>query len=374
MVSLLPAQSTELFEVTLEASIEPRWSVLSGSADAIRGSKLVSPPPSFLPFLIYEYGLGELTPYVPNPYTLIVERQGVDWQRVRGTPEAVARGLAWLGHTGTLEDAWHGRAFWNSTQLRLDALPAADDPDLERIEGVTRLSLPLRSHLRRVVRTYDVGAVEADYSRLDSSMLDHESGTVVTQAGTVWSFGRTTEIDHTLTEDEGTAIGNWVAPVGDAGLRWSTMQYPWVTATFRWADNPATQRRTLMAAWFPARSLYLTFRDAEGDVIGHRFCRANRAVRESASGTYLLAGVSYRAEVGGARVYIEAMTDFDDAFDVVAASVEITVGATLADGVMPGKLWLSPAELSGGHPIAETPVSLPLRRTVRERVKIILRF
>jgi hypothetical protein len=372
MQSHLP-DGSGLFERAFERSWEQRWPALEIGADAIRGAKF-NPPPSFLPFLVYEYGLGELTPYVPNLYTLVVGREGVNWQRIRGTPAAVSKGLGWLGYSATMEDAWHGRAYWNSTQLRFPVLPANDNPDLERIEGVTRLSMPLRSRLRRGVHQYDVGALEADGSRLDGSMLDRESGVAVTAAGTLWSFGRTTEIDHQLTEAEGTAIGNWIAVPGDGGLKWVDMQYPWVTANFLWADNPATQRRTLMATWFVARVHFVTFRDQDGIVIGHRRCRATHAVRQEIDGVYESGGIRYQPQPGATRVYLEAMTDFEDAFDVEAKSVELTVGATLTPETKPGRLWLQPGELIGGHPIAVTSVSLPLRKTVREQIKFLMRF
>src|SRR5690606_6080629 len=127
MQSLLPSTSG-LFERAFEEAWYQRWPMLETGADAIKGAKF-NPPPSFLPFLVYEYGLGELTPYVPNLYTLIVGREGVDWQRIRGTPDAVYKGLGWIGYSAVLEDAWHGRVYWNSTQLRFDGLPAQDFPD-----------------------------------------------------------------------------------------------------------------------------------------------------------------------------------------------------------------------------------------------------
>ncbi|MDM9647757.1 phage tail protein [Rhizobium sp. S163] len=373
MASLLP-NSSGLFERALEKSYADRWDAYAGAVAAIRTAKLVSPPPSFLPYLVFEYGLGELTPYVPNLYTLITDKEGVRWQRVRGTPAAVSRGLAWLDYTATLEEAWHGRAYWNSFQLRFPSLPLADHPDLERIEGVTTLSVPMRSQLRRGVFQYDATALVGDNSRLDDSMLERESGVAVTQQGTLWSFGRTTEIDHVLTEAEGTAIGNWIEVPEDAGLKWADMKYPWTTATFPWGANAATQRRALMAAWFATRTFYATLRDDAGNAIGHRRCRAIHPVVQQFGGNYSVGGTGYQAITGGTRVYIEAMTDFENADAVTATSVELTVGAARVGGIKPGKLWLQPGELLGGQAIAVTPVSLPLRATVREQLKFLMRF
>lgn len=371
--SLLPANSG-LLETTFEASLGDRWDDIGGAVSAIRTAKLVSPPTSFLPWLVLEYGLGELTPFVPNLYNLIVDREGVKWQRLRGTPASVAKGLGFIGYSATLEDAWHGRAFWNSTQLRFPALPAIDDPDLSRIEGITQLSLPKRSLLRRGVYQYDAQAIELDRSRLDDGMLEHESGVAVTAAGTLWSFGRSTEIDHLLTEAEGTAIGNWIDPPEGDSLIWIDMNYPWVDADFGWADNPTVARQILMASWFESRTLYCTFRDSADAVIGHRRCRAVRPVTQSFGNGYAFGGAIYRPASNGPLLYIEAMTDFGDAADIVAASVELTVAPVLSAGIPHGRLWLEPEDIADGDAIAVSAVSLPLRTTVRDQIKFLMRF
>ncbi|UFW80024.1 phage tail protein [Rhizobium sp. SU303] len=371
--SLLPANSG-LLETTFETSLGDRWVDIGGAVAAIRTAKLVSPPPSFLPWLVLEYGLGELTPFVPNLYNLVVDREGVKWQRLRGTPAAVAKGLGFIGYSATLEDAWYGRAFWNSTQLRFPALPGTDDPDLSRIEGITQLSLAKRSLLRRGVYQYDAQAIELDRSRLDDGLLERESGVAVTAAGTLWSFGRTSEIDHVLTEAEGTAIGNWIdPPVGDS-LLWIEMNYPWADADFGWADSPVVARQILMASWFESRSLYVTFRDAEGDIIGHRRCRAVRAVNQGFGAGYTFGAATYRPASAGTMLYIEAMTDFGDAQTVVAAGVELTIAPTLAADIPPGRLWLEPDDVLGGDAIAVGTIALPLRTTVRDQIKILMRF
>ncbi|HEX5935823.1 MAG TPA: phage tail protein [Pseudorhizobium sp.] len=372
MQSLLP-DGSGLFEKAFEQVWAERWPSLELGADAIRGAKF-DPPPAFLPFLVFEYGLGELTPYVPNLYTLVVDREGVNWQRIRGTPASVYKGLGWLGYTATLEDAWHGRVYWNSTQLRFPELPRQDFPDLERIEGITRLSLPKRSQLRRGVHQYDVTALVADGGRLDNAMLERESGVAVTSAGTLWSFGRTTEVEHVMTEAEGTAIGNWLDVPQQGGIKWVSMDYPWVTATFPWAGNPALQRQSLLASWFTGKPLFATLRDVDGEILGHRRCRATHTVSQRFDGAYSFGAVRYEPVAAGARLYVEALTNFGDASDVTASSVELTVGAELADGVKPGRLWLQAGELVGGNPIAVTPVTLPLRSTVREQIKFLLRF
>ncbi|SMD18114.1 phage tail protein [Rhizobium sp. RU36D] len=398
MNSLLP-ENAGLFEQAMEAAQAERWERMGSAVPLITTAK-ENPPPSFLPFLVWEYGLGMLTPYVPNLYDLLGE--GIRWQRLRGTYAGVKRGLSFVGITATIEPAWHGRAWWNSSQLRFPALPENDLPLLEQIEGVTRLSLPFRSDLRRGVHHYDAPPAAAECSRFDEAMIERESGISVTQAGTLWSFGRVTEISHVLTEEEGLAIGNWLDrvsagetawlpvsfPAGDGGfsagevpppdfdpgLPWVDAKYPWIDASVLWASPGITARAAIMAAWFVGRSVYVTMRDPDGDIIGHRTCRAIRPGALRFGGQYNFGGQTYRAEVGGTSLYIEAMTDFGDADSVIAASVELTIDGEPVADVPPGRLWLQPGELLGGTPIAVTAVNIPLRATVREQIKFLMRF
>lgn len=369
--TLLPINS-DIYERAQERALMPRWTGLEAAVDALPRAKLIAPPPSFLPWLVLEYGLGELTPYVPNLYNLLSE--GIAWQRIRGTPAAVAKGLGWIGYSATIEPAWPGRQWWNSFQLRFPNLPASDAPDLERVEGITALSVPKRSQLRRGVHAYDVGALEADGSRLDGSHLEQESGIRLAAGGTVWSFGRTTEIDHTLTEAEGSALGNWIEPPISGDLPWAEMTYPWVTAKFKWADSPAAVRRSLMAAWFPAQAIYLRLSDAAGDVIGYRRARACHAVNPAFGGAYQVGSEAFAPAAGGRQVYVEAMTDFADAADIEARSVALVANVTLRAGIPAGRLWLDADDVTAATAFAPTAVSIPLRTTVRECFKFIVRF
>lgn len=372
MTSLLPA-SSDIYERAIEQSRLARWAELKAAVPAIRTGKRISPAPDVLPFLVFEDGLGMLTPFVGNIYELL-DGRGRAWMRKRGTPLAITRGLAFLGLTAAIEPADHRRVWWNSVQLRFPVLPANDDPLLERIDGIIRLSKPFRSDFRRGVHQYDVGPAIGNTSRLNNSLLERESGVRLKADGPLWSFGRTTEIAHTLTEAEGMAIGNWLDIPEEGGLAWIDMDYPWVTADFAWADDPVTQRAKLMAAWFAPRSFYLRLKDAAGDVIGYRRCRSHRPVVQAVSGPYRFGNASYSPASNGQLVYIEAMTQFDDAGGVEARSVALVAGVSLATGVKPGKLWLAPEDVTAAIPFAETPVSLPLRTTVRERFKFLVRF
>lgn len=371
MTSLI-LDPSDLFEKTIESSHAERWTRMGAAVPSITTAK-ESPPPTFLPYLVYEYGLGMLTPYVTNLYDVI--DAGVRWHRLRGTYTGVAQGLSFVGVTATVEPAWHGRAWWNSAQLRFPSLPANDVPLLGAIEGITGLSLPFRSDFRRGVFDYDIQPAEADGAMLDESHIEEESGVRLSATGAVWSFGRTAEFDHLLSEAEGTAIGNWIAiPAEGGGVAWASMTYLWSTANFLWSANADAQRRALMAAWFAGREIYVAFLDSDDEVIGYRKAKACHPVSADFDGPYSVDGQAYAPASGGQRVYIEAMTDFEDAFDVTAESVVLVVNVTRAAGVPSGQLWLEPSEITSGDFFASKTVSIPLRKTVRDRVKYIVRF
>lgn len=211
--SLLAPRATTPFLREFEQAIayEPR---IAEGIDAIRdikGRRL----PSWLQFLLYEYGLIELTPYVPNPYSLL--RDGRQWQIERDTFAAVDRGLGWVSSPGRIDEAPAKRIWWNSFQLFLENLPFQDVPDLNRIEKIVSLSAPYRSDFRRGVHGYDAPALAGDSTRLDASLLDTESGVRIRAGGALWSFGRVLELEHLLQKPEGVALGNWIEHVADAG-------------------------------------------------------------------------------------------------------------------------------------------------------------
>lgn len=375
-ISLLPPSSS-----AVERAIEHSISFSPAAHGAIVGinqAKLITRPPSFLPFLAYEYGLDELRELIANPYDLI--DLGRQWQAIRGTVPAIDMVLGWLGLAAATEEAWTGRAFWNAFQLRFSTLPASDGELLGRIERGVSASVPLRSKFRRGVYLYDVPALEADRGRLDASHLDWDSGVRAT-AGTryfpeaaKWSFGRTHEIEHFYTEAEGLALDNWIEEVEGESLAWELMDYPWETADFPWETSAEIARRILLAGWFVGRRMHLVLRDANDAIIGYRRCRAVRPVAPAGAGSpYNFDGSNYQPSSAGERLFVEAMTDFEDADGVSAASVALLVGAE-AVGVPAGRLWLEPGALSGGVEIAVHEIAVPLRRTVRDRFKIMLRF
>ncbi|WP_317992601.1 phage tail protein [Bartonella gliris] len=368
MSALLLPQNSSLFERCLAGAIALSPQVKRALEDIVR-AKLITRPPSWLPFLIDEYGLQELTPYVPNLYDLL--DQGLEWQRIRGSVAAIDMGLQWLGLSVHFTPAWTERAWWNSFQLEFDHLP--ERGDLEAIEAIVDLSKSLRSDFRRGVIGYDVGAVETNMSQLDNSMLDFESGIRLTALGTLFSFGRTTEINHVLTKEEGKLIGNWIDDV-DEELSWDQIDYPWELANFPWCSVKKHERDILMAEWFQNRSLYLALRDLDNALIGYRRCYAVAPVEPALEGVYSHCGNKFNPSPMGTALFLAARTDFHDVEDKQAASVSLLVHGSVGEQTPPGKLWCDANELNGGVEILKTPVNIPLRADVREQFKILLRF
>lgn len=651
-LSLLPPRNATAFMRALEGAIayEPRVSPGVELITDIKGRQL----PAFVQFLLYEYGLIELTPYVENPYTLLIE--GRPWQLERDTLAAVLRGLGWVNAPATIEEAATRRFWWNSFQLRFASLPPNDHPALDRIDRITQLGKPFRSDFRRGVWGYDAPAVETDATRLDSCLLDQESGVRLRDGGPLWSFGRAHEYVRTLTEDEGEALGNYLVPTGErsilidfltgeyligetpvsqgdvmsfarasgqwaeneageltsfavdepaitdlglwleaaatneianntdgdawslppnkdgltievvgegsvggidyadirvygatsdrtgmfvafnaasispasgqvwtvsawaaivagsaAGLedfsafgvdmsglgstleriaisgatpainpilpgvqfgydvgatidvtirlglpqlergldpsspikttgaaavraaselvihlppglhnveftfsdgstqtfdgrvgdfavnpatlnrrviekieaiqldgfeslRWTDLTFPWSDAEFPWVSPAGNARRIFLAKWFDDRPGLLVLKRQDDTIIGYRRLRSSRQVKPQIGGPIVANGVAYTPDESGEFVVIDAMTDAGNGAGQQAAKVAVSFNWTLAPGVKPGRLWLTPGQVIGGVEIAPYEVSIDLRATVRERVKLLLRF
>jgi hypothetical protein len=364
---LLPS-SASLFERTLLAATDPTARI-GDTIAALHGLKHHNPPPSLLPYLVYEYGLGELSPYVPNLYDLIDE--GLGWQRIRGTHGAVAQALAWIGQAGAIEHAATRRRWWNMWQLALAAIPA--EADLIRIEGLAQLSAPRRSDFWRGFRGYDARELELADARWGETLLGDQSGAVVAPGAARWSFGRRVEIDHDVTEAELTALGVWTEPVGGPELTWE-VDAAWDDLDVSWVDDADLSRSLLMLAGAGTGPAWAVFKDAGGAVIGYRRALARRQVVPDSTGAYSV-GASRYAPGAGTALYVAARTDFGDAAGSIAASVGFILSAVPASGQPVGARWLGPGGLAASGPIiAETAVTIAFAPHVREHVAALLRF
>lgn len=156
----------------------------------IRTAKRVNIPDSVVPWLIYEYGLGELLPFLEDERRALAE--GILWQRIRGTPQALTIGLSWLNLDGWVEEPEAGTFRWSEFMVGL-AQPSQGFDSLRRLVGLSRISAPVRSKLQRVYSVqYDLRRFVLDDTLLsDGGMLSDHSGVRITEAslGTGLTWG-----------------------------------------------------------------------------------------------------------------------------------------------------------------------------------------
>lgn len=152
----------------------------------MRGFKF-NPPDAFLQALIWEYGLGELLRWLPDPRRAI--REGVDWQRIRGTPESLRMALSWVNLGGVyLEEEVPGEHF-SEFQVGVSA-DVPNDLFVDVVIELARLSAPIRTRLTRMYNeAYDIRRFILDSSQFGDFLSDY-SGRRLTDDGPVLSFGR----------------------------------------------------------------------------------------------------------------------------------------------------------------------------------------
>jgi hypothetical protein len=379
---------------------------LVDAVTSIRTAKLVSPPATFLPFLVYEYGLGMLTPYVADPIQII--SGGIAWERIRGTPAALAQGLSWVGYSAVIVEAAPRRLRWNLFSLALDRARDNEDIDLGRIAGISALSVCARSQFVRGFFGYDAGPSEWSYGKWGGGLWSAASGARVEANGPLWSFSRTYEIAAALTQAELVAIGAWIAPVSGA-IGWGAVT--WNGAFTSWAPPADAARSAAISTAIVEKTIYAAFRDADGVLIGYRRARVQRAVAPLSGGPYQFEGFGFTPSDAATCAYVDVLTAFSDGYGAHARFVTLVFGAAPMTGTPPGTPWIAPGGLIGGvelallgasvvlsqpdqggaaiadglnygGAIAPTfsggltllPVSIVFGRTVRERIRFLLTF
>ncbi|TSE29443.1 Phage tail protein [Tepidimonas thermarum] len=184
---LLPPNATAL-ECSLSLSTD-LLARLGGETESLKGFK-TDPSDSLLPWLIWEYGLGELLPYLPDPRRAIAE--GIRWQRLRGTPAALTTALSWIGATATVEQETPGIHF---AEFQFDPGQVLDDDGtIANLIAMARLSAPARSRLSRIYHGWDLRRLVPGESRLGEALLSDHSGVFWRDGQTKLSFGRVRQL------------------------------------------------------------------------------------------------------------------------------------------------------------------------------------
>lgn len=359
MTSFLPNNASS-FETAVEAAatIDPR---VDYGVNAITGWKVVQRPSGLLPWLIYEYGLDALQPFVPNLYTLIEE--GRQWSRLRGTHKAVYDGLGFIGYAGQIKDPATRRIAWADYQLILDRVRDLET-DLPKIDGIVSLSDAARCRFRRGVYGYDIPATETGYTKTGSSILSDDSGAYVENSQAKWSFGRRYQFEHTFTQSELTELGVWIEEVPSS--YWADIAALWDALDIFWSLPAQEARQREIVTSIVDMPCWLCLRDQAGDVIGYRRA-VSQPVSPDVNGEYEINGIPLKVNrETPTDLVVVSRTGFGDGSGSIAASASLIFGATSAQP--PGKLWLSSNEITGGVEVASSAVSIQLGQTVREKI------
>lgn len=361
MTTLLPSVSTAQ-EKAFEEGIahEER---LRPSIEEIVRIKHISKPANILPFLVFEYGLEPLRPYVPNLNELIDE--GRQWARLRGTHKAVHDGMGFIGYAGALEDPPVRRNAWHEFQIALARLRDSED-DLLPIDGVVSLSIPARSKLRRAHHGLDIPAAENGYTRHGDALWGDDSGVRIDGSDVKWSFGRVHALTGQLVEADLTSLGVWIPNV--PSNLWVDNTALWVDAAFPWSDPAEQSRRATIAAGLDQMNCWIRFQDSESALIGFRLAQSV-PVRADPSGVFSVSGLSYAPSADDpTHMLVTAWTDAGNGDGQTATEVAAVFAATVP--ATPGRLWRT--DLSGGVavPVASSPIAFGT--TVRERVNLLL--
>lgn len=331
---------------------------------------------SVLPWLVVEYGLGPITPYLPNLATVI--QYGVPWSRLKGTPEGVRAALQWIGYAfDSLYEAPTRRTRWHLFELEMDRF-CDGEGDLNTIEAVVRLSEPARSPFWRGWREYNIRELDWGESRWGETIWGDSSGVRLHDGGVKWSFGRTHEPDggsHEFTEGELTALGVWIEPVEEGNLTWGA--FAWSTPGLKWTSGGALDRAKAIAAGLISKTYWVCLKRADETVIGFRRARSVHCVELAFQGRFHVNNTDYEpAETLSDRIYVEAMTAFGEGDGEEVASWHLVMGGALPPGVKPGVMWLPGNSLVGGTAVGnfEIAASAVIGKTDRERFRGIFRI
>ncbi|MDX5495252.1 MAG: phage tail protein [Wolbachia endosymbiont of Nomada marshamella] len=139
-----------------------------------------------LPWIIEEYGLEEILRWAKEKRRAI--KEGVEFQRLRGTPASLKIALKWANIEDiTIIEEPPGEHFF---ELQIGIKDVPKDFFVDAVVELAKLSLPARSRLMRIFNDY----YNAQRFILDESLfgdlLSDYSGVKIEKDGPVLSFGR----------------------------------------------------------------------------------------------------------------------------------------------------------------------------------------
>jgi hypothetical protein len=137
------------------------------AAPQVAENRIKTPSDEDLPFLIWEWGLQAVLPYISDPRETL--RQGRAWQKKRGTLAAGEIARAWVGVI-----AEHEQAKDKYYHLHLSEFLTLDE--LEPVIALSRLSQSMRNRLYRLTYKYDVRAAHYADAHYGDNFYGIDSG------------------------------------------------------------------------------------------------------------------------------------------------------------------------------------------------------
>lgn len=154
--------------------------------DKIKHIGVTYTPLDWVPWLIWDYGLEEVVPYVRDMQRVLSE--GPEWQRARGTDRAFEIAFTWLNSEGYIDQP-DGRHQWWEYQLGFTKAPD-DLAQLKQLVGLSRLSQAAEGELFRIFsQDFDYRPVRMDEHRYDDGLFDGYSGERLWEGSPLISVG-----------------------------------------------------------------------------------------------------------------------------------------------------------------------------------------
>lgn len=198
-MSILPPNSRALLKA-LERSAEPDIEKAIQTLYAFKSD----PNDNLLYWLIWEYGLESVLPYSNDLRSLI--KNGLNWQRIRGTPASLKMACGWLGlKDTTIEQASVGRHFY---EYQLNPATIPGDQLLTKLIHIAQLSSPARSRLARIYHGYDVRALHLSAHSF-GHLLSDDSGTEFKNGD-----GESVKVSFTRSHQYQATLANVVVGIG----------------------------------------------------------------------------------------------------------------------------------------------------------------
>lgn len=133
----------------------------------VLGERLKNPADEDLPFLVWEWGLQPVLPFLDNPRRALAE--GRRWQKIRGTIPAGHIARSWI-------DAYAAHEQERSKRTHLHLAQSANESELDGIITLSRLSQSLRSDLYRITWQLDHRALIKGRRKRTNSIRSNSSG------------------------------------------------------------------------------------------------------------------------------------------------------------------------------------------------------